>query len=396
VRQILGLGLLVASLGCAASARGGSDPAFQVTVSPGGDFLALLSLEGRLKVFDLSSRRSVFEPVRARTPNDRPAWGFSFVAFQGAGGRVLWECAWGQLCWRELRSGKEGIFLNHDPQDRVVLGISSVDGWRQVFGTMKGRVFAFDVAKDEQRTLKPRDIWTAVSPYPIYTLEGTQTLEHFVTGAGYVGLGGVKDEEFGDAYMLRRKARCCPYDETLIRYEGITLWSWSGEKPRVLDDGYSDKVHVDFAPDGAQFVVMQKGWIQSGIYETTTFRRVAHLLGGGDGIRYLDGTGRFLGRVTHSDQGTRANRKLFVYTSDALNRPLDETVTRRLGDVPWEHGSKSSFNLELKNAPANGPRVLAVHREKGWVFVGLAKGGVDWYRFHADPVPRLEYLVTLR
>ena len=40
--------------------------------------------------------------------------------------------------------------------------------------------------------------------------------------------------------------------------------------------------------------------------------------------------------------------------------------------------------------------MMVAYPEKGWVFLGLRNGGIDWYQFQSEPKLSLRHIATLR
>lgn len=365
----------------------GPRSATYLDVSPDGKYLGAVSQDGELKVYHLESREVVFRQPKARTRGFPQTTGTRFVGFRGLTESVLWDCRDGTVCLYNLATSKEDVLLEHDPQDNIRAGISSDDGQRMVFGTRGGRLFTFDFQTGQQETLKERDVWSRGGGSPIYTLEGTVDLERFVSATSTIA--PIPDRLLADGprapgtiegpWVHRRLRFQDGRIETRkeLRFSGITVWTWEGATASEIRDGFADKIRADFSPDGTELLVREEGWPKFGGYSTNPIERQWSFKGtvnpSCDGLRFLEPKGEYFGSVSYDGK--------FLETFQIKDIPAEQLALAK---------------LRLKNKPAGGRRVMVVHPEKGWVFIGLAKGGVDWYEFRPEPGPSLKHISTLK
>ncbi len=251
-------------------------------------------------------------------------------------------------------------------------GLSSHDGRRLVFGTRGGSILTLDADSGEQIVRKPIDRWTGGSPRPIYTLEGPDELDFFLSASAGISMLYEKDPET----TIHREEGWIEVPTTdgrsfkLPLWRGICVWRWEGGAPELIDDGFSDKIRADFSANGRRIAIHQQGG-PGAIYDVgTTSQVVPKLTNGADGLRFIDEEAEYLAVMTYGE------KKLRILT---LNGAAAEAV-----------------DLPLRNWSAGGRRPMLTFPEKQWIFIGLRDGGVDWYQFSAAPTPALRHIATLR
>lgn len=381
---VIGALAWLACLGCAANA---APPAYGpratpfIAISPDGEYIGYLNQVGDLRVLSLATKRQVFSPSDRKVKSFELGQGYEFLAFRGSLHEILWDCRDGAVCSSDLGEGKPRTLFEHDPSDNVLVGIASDDGSRGIFGTRHGRVFSVDFTSGVHRTYKAKDTWTQGGADVIYTLEGRPDLDYFLSATS--GITQAVAYENDPATRIFRESghmEVRHYDGsyfTDVLYRGINLWRWDETEPTRIDDGFSDKVRADFSPDGSLLVINQEGGPPYNVYKMPGVDLTAEL-GLVDrfhcnGVRFLDLHGRYLGVTSFW------GKKLSV----------TDLVTK-------SEGKPRVHEIKLRNKPAGGRRMMVAHPEKGWVFIGLAKGGVDWYQFSTDPTPSLEHIATLK
>lgn len=340
-----------------------------LAVSADGRYVGATTTRGDLKVWDLTSREMIFEPGRGYLEGIAFGQGIAFVDFIASEKKAIWNCAAGRVCWKKLNGDGHGTLFDHDPQDDILQGLVSEDGSRMAFGTVRGRIFTYDPASQEQRELKPRDVWSRGHAWQIYALEGVGDIELFLTASANVTPSS-EGVDFGDDWWVFKNPD--RGDAKYIKYNGIVVWDYeTGEAHEIYDD-FSDKVQADVSADVKKLVLHQRSSRARGIYSLPKVELVDDLDGvarwPSDGVRFLDRAGRYLGVVNDS--------------------------ARVISVIDLE--SRTESKAGLKGKPATGRRVLAAYPKNGWVFIGLAKGGVDWYQFRAGSKPALKHITTLR
>lgn len=346
-----------------------------VDVSPDGKYLATLSLAGRIDVWDLDSK-SLLLSLSHQESDGFNGDGFSAVAFRGTRGELLSECKPGFICSLDLETGVQAeLFRFADASDRARLLLASRDGSRVVVGTVRGMLAKFDATRGKFDVLKPTDIWTGLGkhPWPMFLLEGTPDLSVF-SSASENGVAAASEESSGtvdaDGFVEVNGHRAA-------RWRGVVLWKSQHDSGHVLTTDIGYRVRGDFRPDGRELALCEEGgpWIVVNTDDLTLSRDMSldrASIPSCYGMRYLDPSGDFLG-IT----GGREAR-LWLARRGAQGGHWEDAGT-----------------LRLRRIPGLGPRSMTALPEKGWLFVGLMNGGVDWYAFKPAPRPRLEFLTHL-
>lgn len=349
-----------------------------VDVAPDGKYLAAIDRAGRISVWDLNSQRVVssLEKIQ-RTDLQEP--GYSGMALRGTTGEVLYECKWGTLCSHSIGSGLDSSVVDlGDPNDRVHRILSSADGRRIAIGTLAGRVLTLDSTTSSLRERKPKDIWSPPgnSPEMIYLLEGPPYLGVFASATtGATGAGKDEREHLGERHESEGWLDFGTYQGAL--WLGTVIWPFEAGREQTLTLDLGFRVRGDFSPDGKELAICEEGgpWV---VVDT------ADLSDSGDislnrksrpscyGIRFLDLNGEFLG-VTG---GREARLWLARRSQDRMK---------------WEDAG----TITLRSIPGLGPRSMTALPERGWLFIGLMSGGVDWYQFYPGAHPRLDLLAHL-
>ncbi len=345
-------------------------------LAPDGSKLAGVSQDGTSKVWNLSTRK-VIHGVPGFDPSS-PFGGYvaEFLTFRGSTGEVIGDCGPGRVCAWELANGSKRVFLEHDPQDQAMAGLSSRDGRRMVFGTRRGAIFRFNTEARSASNLKPIDRWSFGSPPVIYTLEGTRDLAFAVSATSVIEPAGMYMRDSRSRPTIHRAEGWMEVPTTggksfkLALCSGICVWRWNSEEPTEIDDRFSDKIRADFSADGRKLAIHQQGG-PGAIYDVGTMNQVVpKLTNGADGLRFIDEEAEYLAVMTYGE------KKLRILT---LNGAVAEAV-----------------DLPLRNWSAGGRRPMVTFPEKQWIFIGLRDGGVDWYQFSAAPTPALRHVATLR
>jgi hypothetical protein len=348
-------------------------------LAPDGSKLAAVSQDGTSRVWDLTTRK-VIHGIPGFDPS-APFGGYvaEFLTFRGKTGEVVGDCGPGQICAWNLVTGSKWLLLEHDPQDQAMTGLSSQDGRRLVFGTRGGSILTLDADSGDRVVRKPIDRWTGGSPRPIYTLEGPDALDVFLSASAGISMLYEKDPET----TIHREEGWIEVPTTdgrtfkLPLWRGICVWRWEGGEPELIDDGFSDKIRADFSADGREFVIHQQGSSKFLAYRSSDAKQSQDLSDpysgiswGADGLRYLEKGGRFLGILSYSE------KSLMI--------------------VDRGNGQLSGHVVPLRNWSAGGRRPMVTFPEKQWIFIGLRDGGVDWYQFQGGPKPSLDHIATLR
>ncbi len=367
----------------------GSDPygpsaVNYLDVSSDGKYVAGVRQDGEILVVDLAKRKVVERLVRGHMPGFPGPPKASFVAFRGEGGRFLWDCRNGSVCETDLETGKQEFLVDHDPQDTVRVAAVSADGKRMVFGTAGGRLFSYDAVTKRQSTLKPRDIWSRVVS-PMYTLESNSELQFLVSATARIGASvryetDARTKHYPEGYIDVPNYGMADSWVRDVLYRGINIWDWETGERFMIDDDFSDKIRADWSRDGRLVAINQQGGSSYFVYEVGEdgVRWVTDLSKAGargcDGMRFLDVEGRYLGVVSYGHR-------------------FMEVIDRATVDVnQYAQGT----DLKLREKPAGGRRMMVAYPEKGWVFLGLRNGGIDWYQFQSEPKLSLRHIATLR
>lgn len=208
----------------------------------------------------------------------------------------------------------------------------------------------------------------------MHTLEAVDSLDLFVTASTSIS----KLYENDPTTRIHRDEGWIEVMKTgpeggsfkLPMWRGICVWRWDGSEPRMIGDGFTDKIRADFSPDGGRLAIHQQGG-DGAIYDVANLSQVVPALTlGADGLRFIDQEGKYLAVMTYHE------KKLRILT---LNGPAVEAI-----------------DLPLRNWSAGGRRPMVTFPEKQWIFIGLRDGRVDWYQFRGGPKPPLGHVATLK
>ncbi|MFN7941169.1 MAG: hypothetical protein U0X73_06195 [Thermoanaerobaculia bacterium] len=254
--------------------------------------------------------------------------------------------------------------------------ISSLDGRRVAAGTLQGRYFVVDLASGNVETKKPKDIWEFIAD-TAYLLEGDRGLNLFVTATSDpVDQTGNKRDQIVNHPDLGYQE--WPYRDASKPPRLLPLWRWpvvwrfDGKLPAEVGAEFSWRLQGDISADGAV------GAICDSSDRFVLFRTA------GPGEPW-DEYGRLCIAVRFmSEQGD-----VLAALGDERDSIFFGVVRTSPLSVEWGGA------VALRHRASSGRRVLVALPEKRWVFVGLEKGGADWYEYVPGPPPKLRFIATL-
>ena len=331
--------------------------------------MAAVTQDGRLGVWVLD-RGVAVQPRIERGPVPKQ----SLALVDAPGSSAIWTCRAGELCATNLATGSEASLAIYGGDDSVVQGVSG-PGATLVVGTQAGAILEFTNGLPTRR-YKPRDVWSAGSAVPIYTLEASSDLSLVVSAGAEMGMESLT--------RRRGNGRFNPAEAwfEFVRSDGgvrrMPMWlgpvAWRLGSPTSVSEDSQTRVRADVSYDGLRFAVKDEGGPGFVVYDSISLRPLHELsqleLRHCNGLRFLDVQGRYLSSIAYSQAA--------------------------LSLVDLAAAPPSVVSLPLKNPPAGGARVLAAMPSRGWLFVGLQNAAIDWYEFHGDPGPEIVYKGQLR